>query len=144
MKIKYAVFFLAGLSFFSCQDTEELKREQYFSEGYQLYKTNCSNCHQADGKGLANLYPALVGSPGLENKALLSCVIKFGMKDTILVEGKRFSRPMPANPKLTDLEIAEISTFVRMKWAKDSVYTSIDFVNASLAACQKSQGLANL
>jgi len=132
------------LGAFSCTDAEELKKEQYFSEGYQLYTANCSNCHQPDGRGMANLYPPLVSSVALKNKGLLSCIIKYGMKDTILVAGKQFSRPMPANPKLTELEIAEIMTFVSVKWAKDSVYTRIGFVTGSLADCQKRQGSTNL
>lgn len=109
-----------------------------------MYTINCANCHQADGTGMANLYPPLLNSVSLKNKSLLSCIIKYGMKDTIQVGGKHFSRPMPPNPKLSDLEIAEIMTFIRVKWAKDSVYTHIDFVTGSLAACQKNQGPTNL
>jgi mono/diheme cytochrome c family protein len=120
----------------SCQNAEELKSEQYFVEGYQLYTTNCSNCHQADGKGMSNLYPPLAGSPALSDKSLIACVIKNGMKDTILVNGKVFNRPMPANPKLTEIEIAEIVSFVTMKWGKDSTYTKIETVQDALQQCK--------
>ena len=119
-----------------CQNAEELKSEQYFAEGYQLYTSNCANCHQVDGKGMANLYPTLVGSPALKNKALLACIIQNGMKDTIIVDGKKFSRPMPPNPKLKELEIAEIITYLSMKWHKDSIYTTIQLVNKSLQECK--------
>lgn len=128
----------------SCQNNEELKTEQYFAEGYQLYTANCSNCHQADGKGMANLYPPLLGSASLANKSMLACIIKNGMRDTIVVNGKKFSRPMPPNPKLTELEIAEIMTFVQIKWGTDSVYTTIDFVSKSLDRCSNNQGPTNL
>jgi mono/diheme cytochrome c family protein len=130
-------FLFVLLGIFSCQNAEELKREQYFAEGFQLYTANCANCHQADGKGMASLYPPLNVSSALQDKGLLSCVIKNGMRDTILVQGKKFSRPMPANPRLTDLEIAEIITFVKVKWAGDSVYTHTDLVTKSLAECEK-------
>lgn len=130
-------FFLIVLPFiYSCQSSDELKSEQYFVEGYQLYKTYCTNCHQDDGKGMANLYPPLQGSSILTNKELMSCIIKHGMSDTILVAGKKFSRPMPGNPKLTELEIAEIVSFVTMKWGKDSTHTSIKLVQKSLAECE--------
>lgn len=122
----------------ACQSTEELKTEQYFAEGYQLYTTNCSNCHQPNGEGMANLYPPLPQSESLKDKAALACIISNGMKDTITVAGKSFSRPMPPNPKLTDLEIAEIISYVTMKWQKDSTYTHTQFVNESLQACKKS------
>ena len=124
----------------SCQTSEELKSEQYFVEGYQLYTTNCANCHQADGKGMANLYPPILGSAILSDKAKIACIIRNGMKDTITVNGKPFSRPMPPNPKLTEIEIAEIVSFVTMKWGKDSVYTQIETVKVALDACEEYLG----
>ena len=101
-----------------------------------MYTSNCANCHQANGNGMANLYPPLAGSPALKDKALLACIIKNGMKGDISVNGKKFNRPMPANPKLMDLEVAEIITYVNMKWNKDSVYTTTAFVNKSLQTCE--------
>lgn len=131
-------FTFASTLFTSCQSSDQLKTEQYFAEGYQLYTTYCSNCHQNDGKGMANLYPPLEGSASLSDKNFLSCVIKNGMSDTIIVAGKKFSRPMPANTKLTELEIAEIVTYVTMKWNQDSTRTSIETVSSALKTCKKS------
>ena len=134
----YKIFiFVVVLFVTACQSEQELKTEQYFSEGYQLYTSNCANCHQANGLGMANLYPPLIGSPSLKDKALLACIIKNGMKGDIAVEGKKFNRPMPANPKLMDLEIAEIITYLNVKWQKDSIYTTTEFVNKSLQLCKE-------
>ena len=135
--IKKALFFITAFAAFSCQSAEELKSEQYFAEGYQLYTTNCANCHQADGKGMANLYPPLVGSKMIQDKIAMSCIIRNGMKDTIIVNGKAFSRPMPANAALKELEIAEIITYVNMKWGKDSIYTPTETVIKALESCGK-------
>ena len=121
--------------FVSCQSSEELKREQFYSEGYQLYTLNCANCHQADGSGLANLYPPIQGSSYLMRKADLVCIIKNGLAGEIHVNGKTYNRPMPANPKLPDLEIAEIVTYVNNTWGKDSTYTPTDSVTAFLTRC---------
>jgi mono/diheme cytochrome c family protein len=134
--LNFPVFFLF-LAIISCQSTEELKSEQYFVEGYQLYTTNCSNCHQADGAGMSNLYPPINQSQILADKAFLSCIVKNGMKGHIKVNGRDFSRPMPPNPKLTDIEIAEIVSFVTMKWGKDSVYTHIETVQHALKNCKE-------
>jgi len=131
-----ATFLTLHLLLSSCQSANELKSEQYFAEGYQLYTTNCANCHQNEGEGMANLYPPLKGSAALTDKALLACIIKNGMKDTIVVAGKKFSRPMPANPKLTDLEIAEIVTYLSMKWYTDSTLTPIEEVSKALKECK--------
>ncbi len=125
------VFTVLGLT--SCRSSEELKSEQYFVTGQQLYMTHCANCHQMEGKGMSNLYPPIVGSATISDKARLARIIQHGMSDTIIVNGKNFSRPMPPNPKLTEIEIAEIVSFVTMKWGKDSVYTPIEFVHKALA-----------
>jgi len=134
---KSAIFILTLISFSSCKSASELKSEQYFVEGYQLYTTNCANCHQADGKGMSNLYPPLANTPILSDKAAIACIIKNGMKGTILVNGKEFNRPMPANPKLTEIEIAEIVSYVGMKFGKDSLYTPIEVVQQALANCKQ-------
>ena len=135
--IRKLLFSLSALTAFSCQSEQELKSEQYFAEGYQIYTTNCANCHQADGKGMANLYPPLVGSKMIHDKETMACIIKYGLKDTILVNGKPFSRPMPGNAQLRELEIAEIITYVNMKWGKDSLYTPVATVTKALESCSE-------
>ncbi|GHB77527.1 c-type cytochrome [Persicitalea jodogahamensis] len=135
--------FFAGaffiMAFSSCQSTDELKKEQYYSEGYQLYTANCANCHQADGTGLANLYPPIKGSSYLDRNADLICIIKNGLAGEIQVAGKTYNRPMPANPKLADIEIAEIVTYVNITWGGDSTYTPTDSVTAILSRCEINQ-----
>jgi len=128
------VFMILGLT--SCRSSEELKTEQYFVTGQQLYMTHCANCHQMEGKGMSNLYPPIAGSSIISDKARLAYIVQYGMSDTILVNGKKFSRPMPPNPKLTEIEIAEIVSFASMKWGKDSVYTPIEFVHKALVDCK--------
>ena len=128
--IRTLAFLMLGLA--SCRSSEELKSEQYFVTGQQLYMTHCANCHQMEGKGMSNLYPPIAGSPILSDKARVAGIIQYGMSDTIVVNGRKFSRPMPPNPKLTEIEIAEIVSFVSMKWGKDSVYTPIEFVRKAL------------
>lgn len=124
------------LALASCQSSQELKLEQYYSEGYQLYTTHCANCHQAEGTGLANLYPPIKGSSYLLRKADLVCLIKNGLAGEIQVAGKTYNRPMPANPKLPDLEIAEIVTYVNNTWGKDTTYMPTDSVTAMLIRCE--------
>lgn len=121
----------------ACQSAEELKTEQYYSEGYQLYTTHCANCHQADGSGLADLYPPLWKSTYLSRKEEMICVVKNGLSGEIKVGDKTYNRPMPANPKLTDIEIAEIVTYVTNTWGKKTTYMPIDSVTAALTRCGK-------
>ncbi len=127
------------LTLSACQSADELKTEQYYSEGYQLYTTQCANCHQADGQGLANLYPPLQEATDLARRNELICLIKNGLSGEIQVAGKTYNRPMPANPKLTDIEIAEIVTYMTTSWGKETTYTRIDSVTAALTRCAESK-----
>ncbi|MFN8347901.1 MAG: cytochrome c [Spirosomataceae bacterium] len=131
-------YFLPALLFtiycFSCQSESNVKRDQYVAEGFTLYQTHCANCHQRDGKGLENLYPAL-SSEYLMDKSKVICWIKNGVNQPMTVNGKVYHRAMPANPVLKELEIAEIMTYVYNTWGKQNEITPIETVQAALEEC---------
>ncbi|MEZ4902937.1 MAG: cytochrome c [Spirosomataceae bacterium] len=122
--------------FFACQTEEQVKRDQYLAEGFTLYQTHCANCHQRDGKGLENLYPA-IATDYLKDKANVICWIKFGVNQPMTINGKGYHRAMPANPALKDLEIAEIVTYVYNTWGNETNITSIEMVRAAIEGCEK-------
>ncbi|PWJ57110.1 mono/diheme cytochrome c family protein [Dyadobacter jejuensis] len=115
----------------ACQSKEELKKEQYYVEGYRLYQLHCSNCHQEDGAGMANLYPSVATSKMLLSDAQLACLIRYGTNGS-----GELQRPMPPNPQLTELEIAEVITYLNVNWAQDTVYTQTELIGTALKACQ--------
>ncbi|GAB3270446.1 hypothetical protein GCM10027347_41150 [Larkinella harenae] len=135
---KIAPFFLALPLLFqtACQNQEELKKEKYFVEGYQLYTQHCANCHQEDGKGLAALYPPINGSDYLKNKEAVLCLIRYGQTGAIIVNGKTYNRPMPANPQLTDIDIAAITTFIYNKWGEEATLTDVKEASVILDTCR--------
>ncbi len=137
--LKYILFF-AGLALaaVSCMSGEKIKRDQYFIEGERLYGVYCANCHQPGGEGMANLYPPLHFPKGKER---FIQIVKHGMDGETEVNGQVFNRPMPANPGLTDLDIAEISTFVYNKWGGEDVYTPIDSVKKALRKFSEKEDL---
>lgn len=118
------VFASLGLTL-SCQTDEEIKRQKYITEGILLYRTHCANCHQTDGKGLQALYPPIAGSDYLAKKDSVIHLIRYGQQGPIVVNGKRYNRPMPANKQLSDLEIAEIVTYIYHQWGGEKTITSI-------------------
>ena len=74
----------------SCSQ-EDVKLKQYYIDGQALYKLHCANCHQDNGQGLAGLYPPIAGSDFLkDNKNLILCSMRNGLKDTIVVNGKTY------------------------------------------------------
>jgi mono/diheme cytochrome c family protein len=134
MKKCLLVVFLFTVYCLSCQSEGNVKRDQYIAEGFTLYQTHCANCHQRDGKGLENLYPAL-SSEYLMDKSKVICWIKNGLNQSITVNGKVYNRAMPTNPALKDLEIAEIVTYVYATWGKQTEITPIETVQEALEEC---------
>jgi mono/diheme cytochrome c family protein len=120
-----------------CLSEAEIKREKYISEGIKLYGLHCANCHQAKGQGLANLYPPIAGSDYLSNKNAVICGIKYGMNGPIKVNGKTYNRAMPAQRQFSDLEVAEITTYIYNQWGEETQTTSAKDVKPILESCGK-------
>ena len=120
----------------ACQTQDELKKEKYFVEGYQLYTQHCANCHQPDGNGLEALYPPINKADYLKNKEKIICVIRYGQNEPIVVNGRHYNRPMPANPQLTDIDIAAITTYIYNKWGDETVITDVKEARKVLDTCR--------
>jgi cytochrome c551 len=89
------------------------KFDQYFDRGEKLYGRHCSNCHQKKGEGLGLLYPPLSTSDFMVNNFDRTlCIMKYGISGELVVNGKSYNQPMPGVLALTDLEIAEIATYL--------------------------------
>jgi cytochrome c551 len=139
MKHKLYILFLIAQSSLltACDSQEELKRKQYYIDGQVLYKTHCANCHQENGQGLAGLYPPIAGSDFLKkNKELVLCSMRNGLKDTIVVNGKTYRQPMPANTQLQALDVAEIATYIYNEWGNEKVITDVKSVQKTLEGCK--------
>ena len=122
----------------SCDSQEEVKRKQYYIDSQVLYKTHCANCHQENGQGLAGLYPPIMGSDYLtKNKESVLCSMRNGLKDTIVVNGKSYHQPMPANTQLQALDVAEIATYIYNEWGNEKVITDVKTVGKVLEGCKK-------
>lgn len=99
------------------KNAESVKFQQYYVQGEQLYTKHCSNCHQSTGTGLGLVYPPLAQSDFMKNNfEQVLCLMKYGIKGEIIVNGKKYVQPMPGVQSLTDLEIAEIATYIYNSW----------------------------
>lgn len=140
MRIAGVSLLLMGFSLcLSCQSEEEIKRQRYITEGILVYKNNCANCHQNKGEGLAALYPPLAHSDFLANKNAVICLIRYGQQGPIQVNGKPYNRPMPAQPQLSDLEVAELVTYIYNEWGHETKLTGVKEVTPILIQCKPSQ-----
>ncbi|GAB4246163.1 MAG: hypothetical protein Tsb0034_25010 [Ekhidna sp.] len=115
---------------------DEIRLKQYQVQGAKIYATYCANCHQQDGKGLASLYPPLAGSDYLmADLKRAACIIKNGQFQEIVVNGQTYNQMMPANP-LTNLEIAEVITFITNAWGNEAGLTGVKEVDQWLQECE--------
>ncbi len=132
-----ALFLIEGLT--ACQSDEEIKRQKYITEGILLYQNYCANCHQPKGQGLAALYPPIANSDYLQHKDSVICLIRYGMQGPVVVNGKTYNRVMPAQPQLSDLEVAELVTYIYNEWGKETQLTSLNTVKPQLEKCRPKQ-----
>ena len=128
-----------GVGHFSCQSKKDIQGRQYYVQGEQLYLKHCSNCHQKSGKGLGLLYPPLAQSDYMQDqKEAVLCLIKNGKAGELTVNGKVYNQPMPAFPLLTDLEIAEIATYIYNAWGNEGGQVDLLQVGEALKNCGNS------
>ena len=115
---------------------DEIRLKQYKVEGAKIYNTYCTNCHQQDGKGLASLYPPLAQSDYLmEDLKRAACIIKNGQAAEIVVNGESYNSMMPGNP-ITNLEIAEVLTYITNEWGNEAGLTGVKEVDKWLEECE--------
>ncbi len=129
-------FLLCGFGLIICCSTRDPKFQQYFVEGEQLYLKNCSNCHQKNGTGLGRVYPPLASSDFLDkNVDAVACLIKRGRSGLMTVNGVVYNQPMPGAVSLTELEIAEITTYIYNSWGHEKGLIDVRQISQSLQPC---------
>lgn len=93
--------------------------------GEALYLQRCSSCHQANGAGLAGVYPPLAGSEYATNgnAGVPIRVVIHGLQGPITVKGAQFNSLMPAyglGIVMSDPEVASVLTYVRSSWGNSA------------------------
>ncbi|WP_438307833.1 c-type cytochrome [Burkholderia pseudomallei] len=90
--------------------------------GAGLYLKQCASCHGLDGKGSVDLLPPLAGSASVlerEPASLLNVVLNGSGR--VVADGVPDSYRMPSfRVLLSDEEIADIATFVRISWGNNA------------------------
>lgn len=119
-----------------CGKTSSPKFRQYYVQGERLYLTHCSNCHQADGSGLGRVYPPLDTSDYIDKHFTeVICLIRYGKTGELTVNGEQFNQPMQGIPALTDLEIAEIATYIYNTWTHGRGIVEVKEATKILSEC---------
>ncbi len=86
--------------------------------GSTIYNTNCSSCHQANGKGQPGAFPPLAGNStvtGSPDKVIH--IVKNGLTGKITVGSSTYNGQMPAwKGTLSDADIAHVVSYIRSSW----------------------------
>jgi mono/diheme cytochrome c family protein len=133
-KLIFIVPIIAVLVFANCSGGDDT----VYKQGKTLYTRLCANCHQENGEGLRGLVPPLANSDFLStHRSELPCVIKIGLKGTIVVNGVTYgSQEMTGLGNATEYEIANILNYVHTSWGnKEKIWTA-DEVRDGLKNCE--------
>ncbi|MDB5263273.1 MAG: quinoprotein glucose dehydrogenase [Adhaeribacter sp.] len=93
--------------------------------GARVYNQYCVACHKEDGNGVAGTFPPLTGAEQVNgNKNDLIAILLKGLSGPILVKGKEYNQQMPAFSFLSDIEIADVLTYIRAEFGKGATSVS--------------------
>ena len=83
------------------------------TRGKQVYLQQCLACHQADAGGVQGMNPSLIKSKFvLGDKAALVKIVLNGLSG-VEIDGDSYNGVMAPHADLTDLEIADVLTYIR-------------------------------
>ncbi len=124
----FLIFLFFGIIFCGFQDDFSASQQR----GKKIYTNNCATCHQADGKGIAGVFPPLAQSDYLlQNSARAIRQIKRGLQGKITVNGQIYNGVMPENP-LKPQEIADVMNYINNAWGNKSNLVTVQKVMESL------------
>ncbi|GJH12841.1 cytochrome c [Caballeronia novacaledonica] len=92
------------------------------AQGAAVYAGFCTQCHRDDGRGVAKVFPALTGNPSViseDSTSLIRLVVEGGNSPATVHGPTRQSMPAFAD-RLSDVQIAQVLTYVRASWGNDA------------------------
>jgi mono/diheme cytochrome c family protein len=100
--------------------------------GQLLYNKHCLACHQADGGGVPNMQPAIIGGSWVKGDArALALFVTSGGFDSASRKESDVGNVMPPFRQLADEELAAILTFIRQKFGEGASPVSAADVRAA-------------
>jgi nitrite reductase (NO-forming) len=126
------------------QSAGTLTKDMQVQAGSALFAGTCSVCHQANGEGLAGVFPPLAKSDFITaDRTKAISVVLNGLSGPVKVNGKDYNSVMPPMSQLTDDEVANILTYVTNTWGNaGSQFTQAEVAKAR-ANTPRAQGAAH-
>jgi len=92
------------------------------ARGKKVYTQYCASCHQVDGSGVPGLNPPLEKTPHISGtKTRLIRIVLKGMNTHEEIDGETYSNIMAPHNHLTDLQIADVLTYVRNSFGNKGI-----------------------
>lgn len=90
-----------------------------------------------DGSGLGKVLPPIADSDYLQNNyTQLPCIIRHGLKDTILVNGNEYTQAMEGIKLLSEVEMSNIINYINYKWYDNTLPSqSLNAIKETLDSC---------
>ena len=108
-----------------------LTLQDQINAGRDLFAGTCSVCHQANGAGIAGVFPPLAGSDYLNGNPRRAIGIALnGLTGKVVVNGAEFNSVMPSMSQLNDDEVANILTYVLNSWENKGGHIDASMVKA--------------
>ena len=103
-------------------------------QGEEIFQINCANCHMADGAGVPNMQPSIVGSAWIsapDPQLLLSLILRGA---TVMGEAANaYDNKMPPLSHLTDTEVAAVATYTRHRFAAAPIAVPVTPAQVAIA-----------
>ena len=130
LKYPILIFFLIlGLNF-KLQAQTKIKTNSKTSKsglkssitrGKVVYTNVCLACHMADGNGVPTMNPPLIKtSYVLGDKTALIKIVLNGFSGDVEINGQKFSNNMTPHSDLSDIQIADVLTYVRKSFGNNA------------------------
>jgi mono/diheme cytochrome c family protein len=106
------------------------------AKGSALYKSQCSSCHQTDGRGAPPAYPPLAQNPSIEMESSVNAirmVLNGGYPPETAGNPRPYGMP-PFAQVLSDDDIAAVVTYIRVSWGNTGEPVSPAEVNTLRSA----------
>jgi mono/diheme cytochrome c family protein len=107
--------------------------------GAKVFRAQCAQCHQAEGQGVAGVYPPLAGAEWVTGHSeVLARILINGLNGPIEVAGNTYNGNMPAfgpgGLNLRPVEIAGVLTYIRQEWGNDAPEITEEMMDTYLDA----------
>ncbi len=102
----------------AAESMDEKSKQVMIDAGARLYEDQCISCHQASGKGVPSIYPALAGSRAITTPVATNAirmVLHGGYAPSTGGNPRPYGMP-PFGQSMTDEEVAAVVTYIRNAW----------------------------